>query len=183
VFTQHGGRVTASAKLNNPNEELRSIAVTFVVRDRQHHVLARHVTRVSVPPTGSVRAVATNLRVHPAGARAAGVVLQLGHPRSESAASFRQPAHHVPALRVEGTGFSSTGPHNLTVVASVSNAGSAPAGGKLVCTVENAASKAIGSVTAQVSLPPQQGGLFRIPLANPRPGAVRADCEIIPEGR
>jgi hypothetical protein len=69
------------------------------------------------------------------------------------------------------------------VVASVSNTGSAPAAGKLVCTVENRASKVIGSVTAQVSLPPQQGALFRIPMANPRPGAVRADCEIIPEGR
>jgi hypothetical protein len=185
VFTQHGDAVTASARLNNPNQELavRSIAVTFVVRDRHHHVLARHRARVSLPASGSVRAVATNLRIHPAGARVAGVVLRSGHPHWESAASFRKPTHHGPALRVEGTGLSSTGPGNLTVVVSVSNAARSPSVGKLVCTVHNAASKAIGSVTAQISLPPQGGSLFRIPMASPRPGAVRADCEIIPEGR
>jgi hypothetical protein len=185
VFTQHGDRVTASATLNNPNEDLavRSIAVTFVVRDRHQHVLARHLTRVSVPPSGSVRAVAANLRVHPTGANVAGVVLRSGRPHWESAASFRQPTHHGPALRVEGAGLSSTGAGNLTVVASVSNSGRSPAGGKLVCTVDNAASKTIGSVTAQISLPPQGGGLFRLPMSNPRPGAVRAACEIFPVGR
>ena len=185
VFAQHGDRVTASATVDNPNDELavRSMVMTFVVRDGRRHVVARHVTRVSVPPSGSVRAVAKNLRVRPAGAKVAGVVVRPGRPRWESAASFRRPTPPGPALRVEGAGLSSTGPGNLTVVASVSNSGSAQGAGKLLCTVENAAAKALGSVTADVSLPPQQGGLFHIPMENPPRGAVRADCQIVPEGR
>jgi len=78
---------------------------------------------------------------------------------------------------------SSTGPGDLTIVVSVSNSGSAPGAAKIVCAVENAASRELVSVNAEVSLAPQQGGLFRIPVANPPPGAVRADCEIVPEGR
>jgi hypothetical protein len=180
VFVQHGRWVTAVATIANANEAywLPSISVTFVVRDQKGNVLAKHDTRVSVPPLTSVRLVAPDMTIHPKSATAVSVRLEPGLVGWAPPTSL-----FSSGLEVAGSGFSSSGPGDLTVVASVSNTGTARESGRLVCVVEDAAGGLTGAAEAMISLRPGQAKPIPVPVPRPAAGSHHADCEIVPEGR
>ena len=180
VFSQRGPWLTVATRVTNPNRRfaLGPTNVTFVVRDRGKHVLAIRTTRVSAAPGSFALAVATDVRINPAGAKAATVVARAQTPAWSPAATFVPPA-----IRVDGAGFASSGPGDLRVVAALSNAALARVSGRVLCVVADASGGLTGAVTSRVSLWPGQARMFSFQVARPGSGSHRVQCEIMPEGR
>ena len=180
VFLQRGHLVTAVATITNPNEvyALPSISVTFVVRDSDGRVLAKHQARASVPPLRSVQVVAPDMSIRGKGATVANVVLLPG-PIGWTPAGSMVPS----GLQVDGAGFASSGPGDLTIVASVSNTGAGIESGVLTCFAQDATGGLTGAGVAEISLRPGDAGPISISVARPAPGSRQANCEIAPKGR
>jgi hypothetical protein len=171
--------VSAATVVNsNPAWGMLSTGVTFVVRDRMGHELARHTTRVAVPPDESARVVAPEMMVQPKNATVDRVDLVLDPAKWTPAGSFI-----TPTLTVDGAGFSSEGDGDLTAVASISNTGARRMSAELVCVLEDAAGGLTGAAAGQVSLGPGKGRLVRLPVKEPAAGTRQAQCEIVARGR